>query len=461
MSEEVFDEKALESETAIRDAGEVKVQEKAVSEATNEIEGTATQAGIDNVKAEEAKLNNIGANATERVFREGGIDNVTTEDLNNLNDKVDPILRAGGGIGDNAPAINDIRRSTDPSVAKTRDAFEKAFNASGKILGERFSKSLESKHPELKKQFDKITSETQDIGNKMRDEFNKPTPDTKVLNDLQKELDAKQKEFEKLFEKADKISDEVESKKDGIDYSKYLFYLSILGGILGGILTGIILAKALTGCYVYYGGGLSNKLEGCSDYYNIDIDHQIQCRCGKSVDSPIPVTSQLCDTLDQSECTTPYCLGFCSKATYTPVPLPCEFPMGKNLNSRGLQCTTTATGDNYVYYGYKKVTLLSLVSGAVNAIQNAPTYAEDFMKQMFMYFLYGIGAIFLLGVVMLFLKFAFSKLTESKPEVQNAPAPAAPTPATPTPAAPTPAAPATAATAAPAPVINTNPEALH
>ena len=37
MSEEVFDEKALESETAIRDAGEVKVQEKAVSEATNEI----------------------------------------------------------------------------------------------------------------------------------------------------------------------------------------------------------------------------------------------------------------------------------------------------------------------------------------------------------------------------------------------------------------------------------------
>jgi len=438
MPEEEFNEKALESETAIRDAGEVRALNEEVAEATNRLGDIATQEGVADIKAKQAELNIKAASATEAIFREGGIDNVTPEDINNLNDKIEPAVKSGG-IGDHVSAINDIQRSTDPSIIRTRDAFEKTLNPAGKILGERFSKSLESKHPELKEQFNKIVSDTQDIGNKMRDEFNKPTPDPKVLNDLEKELNAKQKEFEELLKNADKIADEVESKKDGTDFSKYLFYLGILGGILGGILTAILIAKALTGCYVYYGGGLVYKLEGCSDYYNTDIDHQIQCRCGKSVDTPRPVTPQLCDTLDQSECTSPYCLGFCSKTTYTPTPLPCEFPVDKYLNGRGLQCTTTATGDNYIFYAYKQVTLLSLLGGVVNAIQNAPKEAEDFMKQILMYFLYGIGAMFLLGIVMLFLKFVFSKLTESKPEVQSTPTPAAPA----------------------APVINTNPEALH
>lgn len=425
MPEEEFNEKAFESDTAIRDAAEVRVLNEETTELTNRIGETATQAEIADIKAKQGEASIKATNATEALFREGGINDVSVEDIKNLNDMMEPVI-ISGGVGDHISTINDIRTSTDPSVSRTRDAFEKSLNSAQKILSERFSKSLESKHPELKDQFNKITSETQDIGNKMKDEFNKPKPDSKVLNDLQKELNSKQKEFEQLFEKANKISDEVESKKDGTDYSKYLFYLGILGIILGGTLTAILFAKALTGCYVYYGGGLSNKLEGCSDYYNIDIDHQIQCRCGKSVDTPAPITSQICDTLDQSECTSPYCLGNCSKATYTPVPLPCEFPTGKNLNGRGLQCTTTATGDNYVFYAYKKVTLQSLLAGVVNAIQNLPTNAEDFMKQIFMYFLYGIGAMFLFGILMLFLKFAFSKLTESEPEVQSIPTPASP-----------------------------------
>ena len=444
MSEEEFNEKAFESETAIRDAGEVRALNEEVTEATNRLGDTATQAEVADIKAKQAEVNIKAASATESIFREGGIDNVTSEDINNLNDKIEPAVKSGG-IGDHISTIKDIQTSTDPSISRARDAYDKTLNASGKILGDRFSKSLESKHPELKDQFNKITSETQDIGNKIKDELNKPNPDPKVSNDLESQINAKQKEFDNLFNDADKISDEVESKKDGIDFSKYLFYLGILGGILGGILTAILVAKALTGCYVYYGGGLIYKLEGCSDYYNTDIDHQIQCRCGKSVDTPAPVTAQVCDSLDQSECTSPYCLGFCSKTTYTPTPLPCEFPVDKYLKGRGLQCTTNITGDDYIFYGYKQVTLLSLLSGAVNAIQNLPKDAEDFMKQILMYFLYGIGAMFLLGIVLLFLKFVFSKLTESKPEVQSTPTPAAPV---------SPAAPA-------APVINTNPEALH
>lgn len=432
MPEEEFKPEALESETAIRDAEEVKAQENAVSEATNKIGDAVNQAEVDNIKAEQAKLNIKAANATESLFREGGIDNVGVDDINKLNDKIEPAIKSGR-IGDHVSTYKDVQTSTDPSIARARDAFNKAINSSSKLLSEKFSKILESKHPELKEQFNKITSDSQDIAKRMNDELNKPNPDPKVLNDLETELNAKQKEFEKLFDKADKISDEVESKKGGLDFKTILFFL----GLFAGTLTFILLPKALTGCYVYYGSGLVNKLDGCSDYYNTDIDHQIQCRCGKSVDTPVPITSQICDTLDQSECTSPYCLGFCSKATYTPTPLPCEFPIDKNLNGRGLQCTTTASGDNYVYYAYRQVTLLSLLANVVNTIQNAPTYIEDFTKKILMYFLYGIGALFLLGIVLLFLKFAFSKLTESKPETQSTPAPS------------------------PAPVINTNPEALH
>jgi len=418
MAEETFNPEAFESKETIRSNEEIRTQGDAVTENINEIGSASTQAEVDNIKAEKQKLNNMEANAAESILRQGGVTDVTPNDLNNLNDRMEQATRSGT-LGSNASTIRGIETSTDPSISRARNAFDKALNAAGKILNDRFTKSLESKHPELKDEFNKISSDTQNIANKMRDELNKPNPDPKVLNDLESELNAKQKEFEKLFDKADKISDEVKSKKDGIDYSKILLLLGILGGILGGTLAAYFLAKSLTGCYIYYGGGLSDKLEGCSDYYNTDIEHQIQCRCGKSVDTPVPITSQICDSLDQSECTSPYCLGMCSKTTYTPIPLPCEFPVGKNLNSRGLQCTTSATGDNYVFYGYKQVTILSLLSNIANAIANAPTYAEDFMKQILTYFLYGIGAMFLFGILLLFLKFAFSKLTESKSEVQS------------------------------------------
>ena len=403
---------ALESESAVKSSADIKAQEEAVREATNKVQNAADQAAVDNVKAEQQKLNNAGANATVEVMRDGGETNVNTTDINNFNDRLGPSTRSGT-LGSNSATIRDMQTTTDPSITRAREAYNKSLNSAGKILNERFSKSLESKNPELKAGYDKITSDGKAIADKIKTELDKPNPDPKVLDDLENQLNAKQKELEEHVKKADKIMTELDAKETmgAKDYLKYMYFLGLLGGVLGTYFT----CKALTGCYIFY-GDLVDKLDGCSDYYNTDIDHQIQCRCGKSVDSPVPVTLQMCNSFDSSECTAPYCLGICSSATYTPKPLICEFPTAKGVGGRPLQCSTSVTGDNTIFYGYRQVTPLTLLSNAVNAIANAPSYAEDFMKTIFMYILYGIGGMFLLGILLLFLKYVFSKFTSSNSE---------------------------------------------
>ena len=147
---------ALESESAVKSSADIKAQEEAVREATNKVQNAADQAAVDNVKAEQQKLNNAGANATVEVMREGGETNVNTTDINNFNDRLGPSTRSGT-LGSNSATIRDMQTTTDPSITRAREAYNKSLNSAGKILNERFSKSLESKNPELKTGFDAIT----------------------------------------------------------------------------------------------------------------------------------------------------------------------------------------------------------------------------------------------------------------------------------------------------------------
>jgi len=148
---------------------------------------------------------------------------------------------------------------------------------------------------------------------------------------------------------------------------KVVFIVGILGGIGYGI-ADLIISTSLNGCYLYSKNGKS-KIINC----NIDIDN---CKCGALISAgsgPKQMNTGICNSLDSSECSLPYCSGLCS---------------GGNVNSRCLsstgdillQCTNTNLDDpNFIGYGYEQYTPESLIG---NSVWGASNFLHDAGKAL-------------------------------------------------------------------------------
>lgn len=165
---------------------------------------------------------------------------------------------------------------------------------------------------------------------------------------------------------------------------KVLFIVGILGSIGYGIAS-LIISVSLNGCYLYSKNGKS-KIINC----DIDIDH---CKCGALISSgsgPRQMNTTICDSLDSSECTLPYCSGLCSSSKSS----------SRCLSSTGdtlLQCTNTNTDDpNFIGYGYEEYTPASLIANGVwkgfqflgdagKALQKSLSLFEQFIETLIKY----------------------------------------------------------------------------
>jgi len=350
-----------------------------------------------------------------RVVETGGFNSVEMSLFSSSGEKIPLTVESKGKVLQLADAIKDP--AVDPK--EIADSVAEKFSKAGLSLPESFKDNFEktvkdnpvrasvediAKYTDSAGQFTEISN----IGEEIKAEESKASPDPQIIEQLKKQLvdkisaEVKEKvsraaeEYNKLDEKQKKeVIDKAKEKGGGLlDYAKFMALIAA-GYLTYEALEG--LRKSMSGCWKYSSGGKKCKqpsLTCDSDYASKGSLCDSEETCRADVDPAKP--SQQCDAKCATDCQAgKFCndSGLCSKFCS------CSY---LNCNQKGstvtFQCIDASIGD----------VVQNAASSAADIIDNIVTQGSSLLNTVLNWMKYaGIGLVVIIALFILYKTWQF------------------------------------------------------
>jgi hypothetical protein len=350
MEDLINDSEVTEANNEVNSAGEdVAAAQQAYDENT---EDASAKEALD--KAIEAK-DSLSKNLLKIVMEKSG----TTEEQSNafidmiqsikdpeslqsfLKKGVDTSTPEGRAISDMSTRIQKIAADVSKKISKTTGSIE------------RYNKAT----TDVKAAIDSIDKDS------TPDEFDAATK--KIYDSLN--------DYEKNASPEEKTAAEADGKS-----TKWKILAEVIGAMttIAGVITALyFIAKAMSGCYQYEGGSMPTPGQTKLACPTSKTD----CDCGK-ISPDMKTVKDAC--ADNANSNAPFCCG--SGATSL--------------------CTANETGNNYVYYGWKTVSIFDVISDLINDAINAGKDAAGIFGDIMKYFKWILLGVLIIVTCMILLK---------------------------------------------------------